>query len=58
MLRIYVKKHHKAAVRKANGRQSWPAAPTTNTALGMEVAMTRVRIGISLPKRHMIIRPI
>lgn len=54
MLRIYREKNHKAAVRKAN-HQSWPATPTTNTSLLMEFAMTGVRIGISLPKRHMIL---
>lgn len=58
MLRTFGEKNHKAAVRKANGHQSWPASPTTNTSLVMDAAMTQVRIGTSLPKCHTIIRPI
>lgn len=38
------------AVKKSDGHQSWPASPTTNTSLVMEVAIARVRIGTILAK--------
>lgn len=50
-------KNRKAATGKANGHQSWPASSITSTSSVIEVAMTRVRIGISLSQHHTIIQP-